>query len=317
MTETPSKPWESVAADFCGPYPSGELVMVVIDERTRYPEVEIVNSTSSHSTIIAMEKMFATHGNPVRLKTDNGPPFKSNVFKEFMVEKGIEHHRITPRWPEANGLVENFMKSVGKITKAANTENKDWKRELFRFLANYRDTPHPNTGIAPRAEMIQRDIRSKIPIIKIEKEREDNVKERDMAIKEKQKVKTDEKRRTKGHGIEKGDTVIVKQEKKNKLSTPYNPKPHIVEEVKGSMITARTGTHKTTRNSSYFKKIPEEAHLKIEEQDPDPDQEEVDIESTIQEPREEEEEILKTDQKKSRFGRTIKRPKYLEDYQLK
>ena len=136
MTETPSNPWENVAADFCGPYPSGELILVVIDERTRYPEVEIVNNTSAESTIIAMEKMFATHGYPENLKSDNGPPFKSQALKEFFTEKGITHHHVTPRWPEANGLAENFMKSVGKVIKTANMENKNWRRELFRFLAN-------------------------------------------------------------------------------------------------------------------------------------------------------------------------------------
>ena len=84
MTETPSKPWENVAADFCGPYPSGELILVVIDERTRYPEVEIVNNTSAESTIIAMEKMFATHGYPEKLKSDNGPPFKSHALQGIL-----------------------------------------------------------------------------------------------------------------------------------------------------------------------------------------------------------------------------------------
>ena len=158
MTETPSKPWENVAADFCGPYPSGELILVVIDERTRYPEVKIVNNTSAESTIIAMEKMFATHGYPEKLKSDNGPPFKSHALKEFFTEKGITHHRVTPRWPEANGLAENFMKSVGKVIKTANMKNKNWRRELFRFLANYRQTPHPNTGKSPRSLMFQREI---------------------------------------------------------------------------------------------------------------------------------------------------------------
>ena len=83
MTETPSKPWENVAADFCGPYPSGELIFVVIYERTRYPEVEIMNNTSAESTIIAMEKMFATHGYLEKLKSDHGPPFKIHALKEF------------------------------------------------------------------------------------------------------------------------------------------------------------------------------------------------------------------------------------------
>ena len=64
MTETPSEAWERLAADFCGPFSTGELVLVVIDERSRYPEIEIVNSTLAESTETALEKIFATHGNP-------------------------------------------------------------------------------------------------------------------------------------------------------------------------------------------------------------------------------------------------------------
>ena len=159
MTETPSEAWERVAADFCGPFPTGELVLVVIDERSRYPEIEIVNSTSAESTETALEKIFATHGNPQVLKSDNGPPFNSHAFKDLCIQKGIQHRRITPRWPEANGLVENFMKSVGKATKTAHAEGKNWMTELYRYVANYRQTPHPATGKSPREVFILKCMR--------------------------------------------------------------------------------------------------------------------------------------------------------------
>ena len=312
-TEITTTDDKNVAADFCGPYPSGELILMVINGRTRYPEVEIVNNTSAESTIIAMEKMFATHGYPKKLKSDNGPPFKSHALKEFFTEKGITHHRVTLRWPEANGLAENFMKSVEKVIKTANMENKNWRRELFRFLANYRQTPHPNTGKSPRSLMFQREIRGKL-LNMMQEEEEDDIKERDTAIKAKQKEKLDEKRRTKEHTIKKGDLVLVKQEKTNKLSPPYNPTPHIVERVKGSMVTATRGKARTTRNSSFFKKIernPEDIKLE-EENDPDidePESEEI-----------EEEEIINTnvevDQEyRSRSGRIIRKAKYMDDFE--
>ena len=46
MSELPSKPWEYVAIDCCGPFPTVELVFVVVDEYSGYPELEIVTSTS-------------------------------------------------------------------------------------------------------------------------------------------------------------------------------------------------------------------------------------------------------------------------------
>jgi hypothetical protein len=52
-------------------------MLVVIDAYSRFPEVEIVSSTSAKSTILKLERIFATHGIPKVLKSDNGPPFQS------------------------------------------------------------------------------------------------------------------------------------------------------------------------------------------------------------------------------------------------
>ena len=46
MTEIPNKPWQTVSVDFVGPYPDGHYNLVVIDKRTRYPEVETTYSTA-------------------------------------------------------------------------------------------------------------------------------------------------------------------------------------------------------------------------------------------------------------------------------
>ena len=56
--------------------------------------------------------------------------------------------------------------------------------------------------------------------------------------------------------------MLVRQPKKNKLSTLLNPEPLVVEEKKGSMVTASDGFKSTTRNSSMFKIIPK--NLKAE-----------------------------------------------------
>ena len=55
-----------------------------------------------------------------------------------------------------------------------------------------------------------------------------------------------------------GDTVLVKQKKLNKFTTPFSPVPHIIVKMKGSMIIAKSINFNkwTTRNSSFFKKVP-------------------------------------------------------------
>ena len=59
--------------DFWGPLPSGEHILVVIDEYSCYPEIEFVSSIGAKAVIPHIDKIFATHGFPEQVKTDGGP----------------------------------------------------------------------------------------------------------------------------------------------------------------------------------------------------------------------------------------------------
>ena len=93
--------------------------------------------------------MFAVHGIPDTVRTDNGPPFNSKDFKDFARRNGFQTQKVTPLWPEANGQAEAFMKCLGKVVRTAHIEGRDWKKALDNFLLAYRATPHPSTGVAP------------------------------------------------------------------------------------------------------------------------------------------------------------------------
>ena len=51
MSVLPPEPWHTLNIDFCAPFPTGEYLLVVIDAYSRFPEVEIVTSTSARATI--------------------------------------------------------------------------------------------------------------------------------------------------------------------------------------------------------------------------------------------------------------------------
>ena len=42
MNELPPTPWHTLHLDYCGPFPTGEYILVVKDAYTRYPEIAIV-----------------------------------------------------------------------------------------------------------------------------------------------------------------------------------------------------------------------------------------------------------------------------------
>ncbi len=105
-----------VSADLCGPFPTGEYILVVLDAYSRHPEIEIVKTINTATITFALERIFATHGILEEIKTDNGAPFQGKEFAEFSKEKGV-----TPLWPEASGQVQNIVKNIGKVVKTAHT----------------------------------------------------------------------------------------------------------------------------------------------------------------------------------------------------
>lgn len=297
------------------------MILVTIDERSRYPCCEVVRSTSASET---MEKIFAEHGVPVVMKSDNGPPFRSIEFARFCEEKGVKHQKVTPRWPEANGLVERFMRCIGKVARIASSEGKDFIREIYRFLADYRVTPHPSTGVSPTIDLTGRMVRIKLPSIA---EASQRTKDERMEIchqeaHRKQKCYADMRRRTMEHNIQEGDLVLLRQDRRNKLDMPYNPAPYRVENVNGTMVTARKGNRSVTRNSSAFKKLKLDNPQPVREDILDPYEEEiVEDEAAAQERVQHDvseelvpEVVVFPSHTVTRSGREVRRPAHLQDF---
>ena len=165
MSPLPPEPWHMVHVNFCSPFPTGEYLFVVIDTYSRFPEVEILHSTSVKATIPEMDRIFSTHGIPRVIRSDNGTPFTSEEIKIYVQENGIDHQKITPLWPQANSEAEKFMKPLTKAIRSAHTEGKNWKRHLYQFLLNYRATPHSTTGFSPAKLFFGRKIFLKAPQI--------------------------------------------------------------------------------------------------------------------------------------------------------
>ena len=253
MTPLPDGPWQQVSIDFCEV--AGHYVLVVIDDYSRFPEVEIVHSNSAKAVLPKLDRVFSAYGEPQVVKSDNEPPFNGYEFAQFADYLGFKHPRVTPLWPEANGEVERFMKTFGKVLNTTS----NWKQQMYQFLRNYRATPHCTTGVAPATALFGRPIRIKLPC-PVAVPCESNLKpalmrEHDAHQKLKTKTLADSRRPIKNSDIQVGDTVLVKQPKTGKFSTPYHPVPLEVTNKNHSMLTAEGADRSVTRNSADFKKL--------------------------------------------------------------
>uniref|UniRef100_A0AAY5KA75 Gypsy retrotransposon integrase-like protein 1 n=1 Tax=Esox lucius TaxID=8010 RepID=A0AAY5KA75_ESOLU len=262
MSDLPIEPWSEVSVDFTGPFPSGDYLLVVVDDHSRYPEVQIVKSTAATAVIHKLDKIFSTFGIPKIVKTDNGPPFNSHCFADFSSHLGFKHRKITPYWPKANGEVERFMRTLKKTVMTSNAESKPWKQCLYSFLRNYRATPHGTTQKSPAELLFGRKINTTLPSNPQDTQKTD-LSNTDHVAKQRMKRYADLRNRAKESSIKTGDVVLCRQLSTGMLSTPYEIKPYKVIKVKGSMVTASRSGRCITRNSSFFKRLP--SHLSVEQ----------------------------------------------------
>jgi len=110
-TEIPDNVWDAVNVDYLGPLPSRHYLFVLIDQRSRFPLVDFTKSTNA-TNASSLSRTFSMYGNPKSTVSDNGPPFTSKQFADFLQSRGIIHRRVTPVWPQANGEGERFMKPL-------------------------------------------------------------------------------------------------------------------------------------------------------------------------------------------------------------
>ncbi|XP_029140205.1 uncharacterized protein K02A2.6-like, partial [Protobothrops mucrosquamatus] len=98
-------PWSRIHVDYTGPF-QGQFFLVVVDSHSKWLEVMPVSSTTAAKTIQVLRNIFAAHGLPDVLVSDNGPQFTSTEFQGFLRTNMIRHAASAPFHPSTNGLAE-------------------------------------------------------------------------------------------------------------------------------------------------------------------------------------------------------------------
>eukprot|EP00731_Ephydatia_muelleri_P006059 Em0003g307a len=160
----PAKPWQRIHVDFAGPVEK-RMLMVVVDAHSKWPEVIEMTSTTSELTIQALRGLFAVHGLPDQLVSDNGPQFVSKEFQRFMKENGVQHTRCAPYHPSSNGLAERFVQTLKNALRRTKDIGRTFQHRLAGFLLAYRTTPHATTNVAPCELLMNRKIRTRLDLL--------------------------------------------------------------------------------------------------------------------------------------------------------
>lgn len=197
--EWPQRPWARLHADYAGPF-LGKMFLIVVDAYSKWLEVKPVSSATSATTIEQLRAIFATHGLPEMLVTDNGSIFTSAEFQQFTKLNGIRHTKSAPYHPASNGLAERAVQTFKESMKKSTEDSLDTR--IARFLFRYRLTPHSTTGMAPAQLLLGRRPRSHLDLLKPDIATRVQGKQYDQ--------KTQHDLHSKGRTFQVGDTVFAR-----------------------------------------------------------------------------------------------------------
>ena len=111
--------------DYAGPL-LGHMFLILVDAHSKWMEVKAVKTATSTTTIEHLRNIFATHGLPEMLVTDNASYFTSQEFQDFTKLNGIRHVTSAPYHPASNGLAERAVQTVKEFLKKSPSDSPDF-----------------------------------------------------------------------------------------------------------------------------------------------------------------------------------------------
>ena len=159
IKEHSTRPFQNIAGDIFEF--NGQQILLFADQYSKMPFVKTMKSVTSKSCIEYLKAIFAVHGIPERLYTDNAKYFVSNVFHNFVMEWEFTHITSSPRYPQSNGFIERMVQTIKNTLKKAKLSKMDYQMALLCL----RTTPLDNHLPSPAEILYNRKKRTMIPAL--------------------------------------------------------------------------------------------------------------------------------------------------------
>ncbi|XP_003368892.1 putative integrase core domain protein [Trichinella spiralis] len=177
--ETPNNPWSRLHIDFAGPFQE-KTFLIVVDAFSKWLEVIPISEMSTRTVIEELRQLFATHGLPNTIMSDNAAQFVSVEFQQFLKRGAIRHIRIAPFHPASNGQAERMVRTTKEALR---------KMRLANFLFSQRVSPCATTGKSPAELLMKRRLRTVLDRINPDIEEEAIEGNSDVTKPDKQKIR--------------------------------------------------------------------------------------------------------------------------------
>ena len=227
-TTLPLLPWQQVAMDIFEW--EKKQYLLAVDYYSRYIEIARLNHLRATEVILHAKSMFARHGIPEKVITDNGPQFSSTEFCQFSNTYEFEHTTSSPYFPQSNGEAERAVKTIKSLLRKA--------EDPYLALLAYRTTPL-EIGYSPSQLLMSRRLRSTVPMVRSLREPQVpdklSVSDKDSQVKCRQKQNYDDRHRVQDtEPLSIGDPVwLPDQEAEGQVVATSTPRSYIVETPRG------------------------------------------------------------------------------------
>ena len=151
-SQLPNYPWQKVVTDLFEH--NSKHYIVVVDLYSRYLELDELRSQTAAHVINTLKAIFARHGIPAEVRSDNGPCYAAHDFQLFAKSYGFNHVISSPRFPQANGEAEQAVEIAMEFLRKV--------EDPYLALPVYRSTPN-HTGYSPAQLLMGRQLRSTVP----------------------------------------------------------------------------------------------------------------------------------------------------------
>jgi len=122
------EPFEAVSIDITGKHPKysreNEFILTVVDSFSKFAEAFPLRvHTAPVVARVLATKFFPRYGTPMKILSDQGPEFESELFQELCRVMEIDKIRTTPYRPSTNSTADRFHKTLNSMLAKAITQD--------------------------------------------------------------------------------------------------------------------------------------------------------------------------------------------------